>query len=102
MGINSKITPQFKTECIEYALNHSDRPLKDLAEKLGIGRSTLFTWVRQHQLQQGTTSKRPLTEEQKQIALLKKENAHLQEVNDILKKATTYFATQHDRRGTFS
>ena len=99
MGFNPKITPQFKTECVEYALNNSDRPLKELAEKLGIGKSTLSKWVKQHQSKNGATGKRVLTEEQKQIAQLKKEVAHLQEVNEILKKATTYFAAQSDRRG---
>lgn len=69
------------------------------AGKLGIGKSTLSTWVRQHQSENGVMGKRALTEEQKQIAQLKKEIAHLEEVNEILKKATTYFAAQSDRRG---
>ena len=102
MGSNSRITPQFKLECIEYALKHNDKPIVELAKKLGIGKSSLAKWVREHQLRNGITGKRPLTEEQKQIAQLKKENAYLQEVNEILKKATTYFAAQNDRRDTFS
>jgi transposase len=73
--------------------------LKELAAKVGIGKSTLSTWVKQHQAENGVTGRRPLTEEQKQIAQLKKEIAPLEEVNEILKKATTYFATQSDRRG---
>ena len=99
MTSKQRFTPQFKAESIEYALKNSDRTLVELAKKLGVGKSTLSTWVKQHHLKNGETGKRPLTEEQKQIAQLKKEMGHLQEVNEILKKATTYFATQSDRRG---
>jgi transposase len=102
MTSNRKITPQFKEECIAFALAHPDKPIAVLAKEFGVGKSTLAKWVHDHRLKNGQSAKRPLSAEQQQIAQLKKEVAHLQEVNEILKKATTYFAAQNGRRGTFS
>lgn len=116
MSHNPRITPQFKQECVAFALKHANRTLLSIAKELNVSKSALSRWVRDHQhldgggdgLMAGQPAKRPLSEEQKTIAALEKEVHFLREVNDILKKATTYFATQSSeqagkpasRRGT--
>ena len=102
MRSNKRFTADFKKEAVAFALANADRPLVVLAQELNVGKSTLSTWVRDAQLAQGKTSKRPLTEEQQEIRTLKKELAHLREVNEILKKATAYFAAPSNQRGTLS
>ena len=102
MRSSKRFKPDFKKEATEFALANADRPLVDLAKELGVGKSTLSKWVHDAQLAQGKVSKRPLTEEQQEIRALKKEVAHLREVNEILKKATAYFAAPINQRGTLS
>lgn len=67
--------------------------IKAVAQKLGIGTTeTLRQWVRQDQIDAGS---RPGTtsEESAELKRLKKENAELKRANDILKAATSFFAS---------
>lgn len=95
--MKNSISPQKKEHSIQYALNHPDRPLKELAQELGIGYSTLQKWIRQARQDGVTGSARQLSAEQQEIARLKKENAHLREVNEIIKKAHVYFVNNPNR-----
>ena len=69
--------------------------IRQVASYLGIGYSTLDKWVRAHRERTGQLV--ALTQEQKRIRELERQVAHLQEVNDILKKATVYFANPANR-----
>lgn len=64
---------------------------------MGIGYSTLDKWVRQERQNGTLNASRKLTPEQEQIAQLKKEIAHLKEVNEIIKKAHVYFVNNPSR-----
>lgn len=87
-----RFTHEFKQDAVQYALKHSDQPLKLIAEQLGIGYSTLDKWLRQ--MGSIGTSIRPVSPEQMRIKALEKENRELKELNIILKKATAYFAKE--------
>ena len=69
-----------------------------IAEKIGCSPETLRTWVRRVQIDQG---ERPglTTEERERMKELEREVKELRRANEILKKASAYFAqAELDRR----
>jgi transposase-like protein len=94
MGRRSKFTKEFKESVIEL-YRSSGRTAKEIAAELGIDRSNLSRWVRESKEGEKSSLKvfpgqgNPRDEE---LARLRKENADLRETNEILKKATAYFA----------
>ncbi len=69
-----------------------------IAAKIGCTAETLRKWVRQTERDQG---KRPglTTEERERLKQLERENRELRRANEILRKASAYFAqAELDRR----
>jgi transposase-like protein len=69
-----------------------------IAGKIGCTAETLRTWVRQAERDAG---QRPgaTTEERDRIKALERENSELRQANEILRKASAYFAVAElDRR----
>jgi transposase len=91
--MSKRFSEQFKQEAVK--LVSADNPIAEVARRLGIGHSTLEKWVRAHRIQTGQLES--LNLEQKRIRELERQVAHLQEVNDILKKATVYFTNPANR-----
>ena len=90
-------TAEFKLEAIRLA-QLPERTIAQVADELGIGRSTLTAWLRQ-QRQQGERAfpghGRPmLTPEEEEIRQLKRELEITRQERDILKKATAFFAKE--------
>jgi len=72
--------------------------IESIAGKMGCTAETLRRWVRQAERDQG---KRPgmSSEEQARIKALERENRELRQANEILRKASAYFAqAELDRR----
>jgi transposase len=69
-----------------------------LAGKIGCTPETLRRWVRQHE--RDTGKREGLTgQEQERIKALERENRELRQANEILRKASAYFAqAELDRR----
>jgi|TARA_B110000259_G_C13783131_1_gene309468 transposase len=84
---------QFKEQAIAHVLDHPQEPMKALAQSLGVGYSTLDEWVRQHKRALGVATSGELSAEQQRVRALEREVRHLQEVNEILKKAHVYFVS---------
>ena len=82
-------------------LQHSDPRDKSVisrvARQLGVGDESLRNWVKQTQIDAG---QRPglTTEEQAEMARLRKENFELRRANDILQSAAAFFGAELDRR----
>jgi len=91
------ISPQKKQECIEYALAHPEISTAKLATDFGVGHSTLCKWLKTAREQGVQGAARTLSAEQQRIKDLEKENAHLREVNEIIKKAHVYFVNNPSR-----
>lgn len=91
--MSKRFSERFKQEAVQ--LVSSERPIGEVARQLGIGYSTLDKWVRSHRRRTGELAAVP--QEQRRIRELERQLAHLQEVNDILKKATVYFANPANR-----
>src|SRR3982751_3270728 len=69
-----------------------------IAAKIGCTAETLRKWVRQAERDQGLRAG-PTTAEQERIKVLERENRELRQVNEILRKASAYFAmAELDRR----
>ena len=87
-------TKQFKIEAVRL-LESGDQDATSLALQLGIRRNQLYKWQKEIH-DKGTDAfqgpgRKPLSQED-ELTRLKRENARLQEENDILKKAARYFA----------
>ncbi len=74
--------------------------ITSIASKIGCAAETLRLWVRRAERDTGD---RPglTTEEQQRLKVLERENRELRRANEILRKASAYFAqAELDRRGT--
>ncbi|SNT71332.1 transposase [Psychrobacter sp. LV10R520-6] len=88
-------TREFKLEAISLVVDHK-RKVAEVAESLGIGASTLDNWVRKYRLEQqgvSPTQGLALTDEQRELQQLRKENKRLRMERDILKKASALLAS---------
>jgi transposase len=74
----------------------SGRPVRHVADDLGIHHETLRRHVRQAEADGGLRSDLPTTEEREEIKRLKRENFELRRANEILKAASVFFATELD------
>ena len=72
--------------------------IQSIAGKMGCTAETLRTWVRQAERDQGKRPGLP-TEERERLKQLERENRELKRANEILRKASAYFAlAELDRR----
>lgn len=96
-----RYTPEFKMEAVRL-VNSSGRPVAQIARELGVARQQLSKWVDQAESRKGKASAQVFpgngnrTQEQAELEKLRRENAQLREDNEILKKATAFFA-KHSR-----
>ena len=69
-----------------------------IAAKIGCTAETLRRWVRQTERDRGRRAG-PTTEDRERIKALERENRELRQANEILRKASAYFArAELDRR----
>lgn len=84
-------TEEFKRDAVEYWKSHQDLGLLKCAKNLGIGKSTLFTWAKSYDNNEGSISTRGRgnyeSAEAKEVTHLKKELRDTQDALNILKKA---------------
>lgn len=67
---------------------------KRLAGQLGVHPEALRNWVRQAEADAGERDDRPTTDMLAENQRLARENAELRRVNDVLKAASAYFASE--------
>jgi len=84
-------TEEFKRDAVEYWKNHQELGILKCAKNLGIGKSTLSTWAKSYDDNEGSVPTRGRgnfeSDEAKEIARLKKELRDTQDALEILKKA---------------
>ena len=82
-------TPEFRAEAVRIALT-SGLSRRQVASDLGVGFSTLTTWVRQDQVNPAKPAAQ--SDLERELCELRRENRLLREERDLLKKATQFFA----------
>jgi transposase len=104
MGRQSKYSPEVKQRAVRLVAETTEEhgsewaAICSVASKIGCGPETLRKWVRQAERDAG---KRPglTTDERERIKKLERENFELRRANEILRKASAYFAqAELDRR----
>ena len=81
---------QFKLDAVKYYQDHKELGCKGCAKNLGIGRSTLGKWIKEFQDSNDIKvrgSGNYSSDEQKEIAKLKRQLRNTQDALDVLKKA---------------
>ena len=94
---STRYSSEVRARAVRMVLEHqSDHPsqwaaMNSIASKIGCTGETLRKWVRQAErdqgLRDGTT-----TEERDRLKALERENRELRQANEILRKASAYFA----------
>jgi transposase len=101
---SNRFSPEVRQRAVRMVLDHgSDHAsqwaaIASIAAKIGCTAETLRTWVRQAERDAG---QRPgsTTEERDRIRTLEREVRELRQANEILRKASAYFAmAELDRR----
>jgi transposase len=104
MGRPSRYSPEVRERAVRMVLEHEGQydsewsAMRSIAEKIGCTAETLRGWVRQAERDQG---RRPglTTAERERLKELERENRDLRRANEILRKASAYFAqAELDRR----
>ncbi len=74
----------------------TDGGLNEVAEKLGVHPESIRNWLRRHQVDAG---ERPglTTDERQKMKELERENRDLKRANEILRRASAFFAAELDR-----
>ena len=82
---------EFKLDALKYVKEHPDLTQEECYKNLGIGLSTLSRWKTQYEEHDGDIPTRGsgnyASDEQKEIARLKRELRDAQDALDVLKKA---------------
>ena len=104
MGRRSKYSPEVRERAVRLVLESEGRhpsqwaAITSVANKIGCTPETLRKWLRQAERDAG---RRPglTTEERTRLKELERENRELKRANEILRKASAYFAqAELDRR----
>ena len=104
MSTSKKYSPEVRERAVRMVFEHQDEypsqwaAMASIAEKIGCTTEALRKWVRQAERDQG---RRPglTSEERERLKALERENKELRRANEILRKASAFFAqAELDRR----
>jgi transposase len=104
MARPSRCSPEVRERAVRMVFEHTQHPasqwaaITSIAEKMGCAAETLCSWVRQAERDAGRRLGLT-TDERARLTRLERENAELRRTNEILRKASAYFAqAELDRR----
>jgi transposase len=104
MGRPSRYSPEVRERAVRMVVEHESQydsqwaAIRSIATKIGCTGETLRSWLRQNERDEG---RRPglTTDEKKRLKELEREVHELRRANEILRKASAYFAqAELDRR----
>jgi transposase len=104
MKKSAQYSPEVRERAVRMVLDHQKdygsqwEAIVAVSAKIGCTAESLRRWVRQAERDQGTRPG-PTTSEVERIKALERENRELRQANEILRKASAYFAqAELDRR----
>ena len=89
-------------QCVCTGRRTATPTISSVARKLGVCAEALRQWIRQDEADRGERTDRPMTEERALVRQLRKENEDLKRVNEILRLASSFFASELDRTRRWS
>ena len=100
----AKYSPEVRERAVRMVMEHGAEhasqwaAIVSIAAKIGCSAQTLHNWVAQAERDTGTRAGLS-TEERERMKALERENRELRQANEILRKASAYFAqAELDRR----
>ena len=104
MKTNKRYSPEVRERAVRMVFEHERdytsqwATIKSIAQKIGCTPETLRKWVRQAERDQGQRAGLT-TDERARLKAVERENRELRRANEILRKASAYFAqAELDRR----
>ena len=104
MRQSAKFSPEMRERAVRMVLEHQDEhssewaAIESIAGKMGCTAETLRRWVRQAERDSGVRPG-PTTTDLERMKALEREVRELRQANEILRKASAYFAqAELDRR----
>jgi transposase len=104
MKKSTRYSPEFRERAVRMVLDHGEEyssqwsAIVSIAEKIGCVPETLRRWVRQSEIDMGRRTGLT-TDERARLKELERENFELRRANEILRKASAFFAqAELDRR----
>lgn len=101
-GTRRRYSSEFKVRAVRMVyqlreeMGQETGGIKRVAEQLGCGVESLRTWIKQDEIDRGE-GPGLTTQEQAQIKELRQEVRELRRANEILKRASAFFAAELDR-----
>lgn len=96
-GQNRKFTKEFKLSAVYLMLSKTMKP-KDIYTMLNVDRQTIYRWVQEFKAKGEKAFEEKSVVDGDEIKRLKKELAEAKMENEILKKATAYFAERNQKK----
>src|SRR5205809_8110873 len=97
----NKFSPEVRARAVRMVLDHASEhssPVTSIAAKIGCTPQTLHDWVKKAEVDSGQRAGVP-TDMAEKLKALERENRELRQANEILRKASAYFAqAELDRR----
>ena len=104
MGTQKRYSPEVRERSVRMVREHEKEhasqwaAIRSIAEKIGCTAETLRKWVRQSERDEGRRAGLT-TDERQRLKDVERENRELKRANEILRKASAYFAqAELDRR----
>ncbi len=97
MAAPRKYPDELRARAVRLYRESEPKPvIRRLAEQLGVHPEALRNWIRQDEADRGLRRDRLTTAELEELRRLRRENAELRRVNEILKAASAVFAQELD------